>query len=64
MLVLLTNRADSISESPLPISESPLPPPPPPPPEILVEEVKATEEVSEQAYLSEGDAASLASVDR
>nr|XP_023010685.2 voltage-dependent L-type calcium channel subunit alpha-1D isoform X2 [Maylandia zebra] len=48
-------RADSISESPLP---------PPPPPEILVEEVKATEEVSEQVYLSEGDAASLASVDR
>lgn len=55
LLVLLTNRADSISESPLP---------PPPPPEILVEEVKATEEVSEQVYLSEGDAASLASVDR
>lgn len=50
------NRVDSISELP------------PPPPEIMVmaEEpvVEATTGVAEQVYCSEGDAASVASVDR
>ena len=54
------NRVDSISELP-----------PPPTPEITIEQViaeepvvAATTAVAEQVYCSEGDAASLASVDR
>ena len=78
ILLLSTNRVETISELPPPpppsppSPPSPPPPPPPPPPEVSVAAEVVAEEpvvaettpVSEQVYNIEGDAALLASEER